>query len=177
MSGIFAYSSCIAQNRVSATENENMVSVKLLFIYCSSVKVIVCRVFVHFFPAMDYYINSRWITNISRFGIIRLIFWNISWFGIVRLIFRSYGTSEKNSELWDLFKIRNCATYFSEVWDSPQCSVATERYSDATLTLLWRYSDATLTLLVATPRSILCAVLLWTFYLNILNRMKDSWGL
>jgi hypothetical protein len=32
-----------------------------------------------------------------------LFFWNISRFGIVRLIFRSYGTSEK---------IRNCGTYF-----------------------------------------------------------------
>jgi hypothetical protein len=39
-------------------------------------------------------------------------------FGIVRLIFRKYGTSETNSELWALFKIRNCETYFSEVWDS-----------------------------------------------------------
>jgi hypothetical protein len=41
---------------------------------------------------------------ITRFGIMGLIFWNISRFGIVRLIFRSYGTSEKKSGLWDLFK-------------------------------------------------------------------------
>jgi hypothetical protein len=30
-------------------------------------------------------------------------------------LFWSYGTSEKISELWDYFKIRNCETYFSDV--------------------------------------------------------------
>jgi hypothetical protein len=45
-------------------------------------------------------------TSEKKFGILGLIY--ISRFGIIRLIFLEY------------FQIRNCETYFSEVWDSPE---------------------------------------------------------
>jgi hypothetical protein len=64
-----------------------------------------------------------------------LFFWNISRFGIVRLIFRSYKDFWKKSELWDLFLIRNCETYFSEVWNSPLRSI------QKTLKCKWRQLD------------------------------------